>query len=218
MEMDLEKDHARLLRGIASRLEGEFGDHFTRDTLDHYVHDSYDALTSRATVRTHIPAFVERFAKQRLGALAKHNGLITDHPPVVLFVCRRNDAASQMAASLFSHVAVDRAAALSAGPEPAETLLAEVEEVMHEIGIDMLGAFPKPLTPEFEGAADVIVTLDSHDDVAILDGKDFRAWYVVEPAERGLDGYRELRDELHDRVAELAGEVVAIDGADAAAS
>lgn len=202
----LTRQHNFLLRGITNRLDGEFGSLFTRDTLDHYVLDSYEDLRSRAKVMTHLPAFVERFARERLRALAKNRGLVTDHVPAVLFVCRRNDASSQIAAALFNAKAGGRARAVSAGSEPAGELLDEAVHVLHEIGIDVLGAFPKPLTPEVEEAVDVIVTLDSHDEIVILDGKQYYAWGVAPAA--SLDSYRELRDDLARRVEELIEAVV----------
>ncbi|MEZ5411484.1 MAG: PhoU domain-containing protein [Acidimicrobiales bacterium] len=202
----LNRQHSFLLRGITNRLDGEFGSLFTRDTLDHYVVDSYEDLRSRAKVLTHLPAFVERFARQRLRALAQNRGLVTDHRPQVLFVCRRNDASSQIAAALFNARAAGRGEALSAGPEPVGELLEEAVHVLHEVGIDVLGEFPKPLTPEVEEAADVIVTLDSHDDIEILDGKQYYAWRL-EPA-ASLAAYRELRDDLARRVDELVEAIV----------
>ncbi|MDH4076845.1 MAG: hypothetical protein OEY41_05460 [Acidimicrobiia bacterium] len=205
-EEQLTRQHNFLLRGITNRLDGEFGSLFTRDTLEHYVVDSYEDLRSRAKVLTHLPAFVERFARQRLRAVAQNRGLVTDHLPEVLFVCRRNDASSQIAAALFNARAGGRARAVSAGSEPAGELLEEAVHVLHEIGIDVLGEFPKPLTPEVEEAVDVIVTLDSHDEITILDGKQYHAWPLAPAAT--LASYRELRDDLARRVDELIEAVV----------
>jgi arsenate reductase (thioredoxin) len=206
MSTEVRTQSTLVLRGIVSRLEGELGEHFTRDTIEHYVRDSYDELAGRSKVLTHIPAFVDRYAKQRLRALAKHRGLVVDHPPVVLFVCERNDAASQMAAALFAEVAGDRATTWSAGTAPAEELRAGAVEVMHEIGVELLDAFPKPLAPEVEQAADVIVTIDPHDLVDVVEGTAYRAWKIpaVEP---DLAGLRSLRDELRARVEALVAEL-----------
>ena len=101
--------HALLLKAIANRLEGEFGELFTRDTLQHYVDDSYSQLARGAKILNHIPAFVERFARHRLRALAKTSGMTDGHPVEVLFVCDRDDAVSQMATTLFAAAAGDRA-------------------------------------------------------------------------------------------------------------
>lgn len=201
-------DHAIVAEHIARRLSREFGAHFTEDSVRHFVDDTYRTMERHTGVRTFLPVFVERFARDRLRAVAKLRGDL-DHPPVVLFVCERDDAASQMAAALFTDVAGDEAVAWSAGAVPAGDLLEEAVEVLHEEGVDVLGAFPKPLTPEIEAAADVIVTLDAHDDVEIVGGvHEYRAWALPRPEERGLDGYRELREELHRRVVALYHDLV----------
>jgi arsenate reductase len=196
------------LHATADRLEAEFGGCFTRDTLEHYVHDSYERLAAKSKVRSHVPTFVERFARQRLAALAKTQGLIRDHRPEVLFVCARNDALSQMAASLFNAAVGEQACAHSAGTSPAPVLLEEAVEVMGEIGIDMSTELPKAITEEIERAADVIVTLDGHDDIAILDDKRYLAWRLPPVADAGIDGYRVVRDDLRARVDGLVAEIV----------
>ena len=200
--------HELVLKAIANRLEGNYGEHFTRDTLRHYVQDSYDELAQRATVRTHIPAFVERFAKQRLDALAKNTGRLDSSPVDVLFVCQRNDALSQMASALFDVRVDQRAHAHSAGTMPAGALLDEAMHALYEIGIEPLEAFPKPLTAEIEQAADVIVTLDAHDDIVVLDGKRYHAWRLADRHADGLAGYRITRDELSGRIDGLLLEIL----------
>ncbi len=180
----LRAQHQHLLTETVGRLEREFSKHFTTDTLEHYVQDSYEELASKAQVLAHVPAFVERFAVDRLRALAK-----TSHEPVaispdVLFVCERNDAASQMAATLFNRATGGRAYARSAGRKPAGQMAEAAISAMHEIGIEMRGNFPKPVTPEIEAASDIIVTMDAHDDVVVLEGKHFEAWELPHPSSR----------------------------------
>lgn len=202
--------HERLLRGIASRLADEFGEMFTRETLRHYVDDSYAQMSAKAKVLNYIPAFVERFSRQRLRALAKNRGIIEGHSPYVLFVCARNDAASQMAAGLLTLRAEERAAAHSAGTAPAPELLEEAVIVMHEIGVDLSPELPKPITTEIEQAADVVVTLDAHDDIPIVDARRYISWRIPDLHDAGLDGYRELRDLLDQRVSELIKEIAPV--------
>jgi phosphate transport system regulatory protein PhoU len=200
--------HAMALRGIVARLDGELGHHFTRDTIEHYVDDSYDRLSASSRVLTHIPAFVERFARQRLRALARSSGIIEGHPVHVLFVCDRNDGASQMAAALFQAAVGDRGVAHSGGARPAAALLDEAVYALQEVGLDLVGEFPKPVTPEIEAAADVVVTIGDHDDVPVVDGRRYVAWRMppIDPADPLA--YRGLREELHTRVTALVAEVV----------
>ena len=126
----------------------------------------------------------------------------------VLFVCERNDALSQMAAALFNTAVGDRAHAQSAGTAPAGELLDEAVAVMHEVRVDVGEEFPKPVSAEIEQAADVIVTLDAHDDVSILGGKQYRAWRLADRHADGLDGYRAMRDELREKTDTLVSEIV----------
>ncbi len=206
-EATLRAQHALVLRAIANRLEGKYGSLFTRDTLQHYVDDSYRQLAAQATVQTHIPAFVERFALDRLGALAKVRGLIGGPSVDVLFVCERNDALSQMAAALFDAAVGARGRAHSAGTAPASELLDEAVDVLREIGLEIADAYPKPISAEVEQAADLIVTLDAHDDIAIIDDRRYQAWRIIDRRLEGLDGYRLMRDELRERVQLLVAEI-----------
>ena len=199
---------AMTLKGITRRLEDEFGELFTRETLDHYVKDSYEQLAATAKVHTLIPAFVQRFARQRLAALAKTQAQPTHQQPEVLFVCERNDAISQMAASLLNTSYGDRAHADSAGANPSAALLEEAIVVMQEVGVDMSDEFPKPISPEVEQLVDVIVTLDAHDDIPILDGKRYQAWQLPAVDHQAMEGYRVMRDEIRERVHHLITEIV----------
>lgn len=80
--------------------------------------------------------------------------------------------------------------------------------MLHEIGLDVGDEFPRQVSKEIEAAADVIVTLDAHDQMDILDGKQYRAWRLSDHHD-GLDDYRALREELSSRVSEPADSILA---------
>ena len=90
--------------------------------------------------------------------------------------------------------------------------MVEAVEVLHEIGLDLVESFPKRLSIEIEKAADVIVTLDSHDDIEIVDGTRHHAWDLGERDGDGIDAYRALRDQLVTSVAGLVASVLPGDG------
>lgn len=205
---DEEPQDQKWLAGTVDRLNREFSDYFTIDTLEHYVRDSYEELAGKAAVLTHVPTFVERFAFDRLRALAKTTKAPLALSPDVLFVCQRNDAASQMAAALFNRATGGRAHARSAGRQPASEMADAAVSAMQEIGIDMRGTFPKPVTSEVEEASDIIVTLDSHDDVVVLEGKHFEAWDLPHPTGGDIESFRVLRDEISQRVDDLIARFV----------
>ena len=100
----------------------------------------------------------ERFARQRLHALAKVEGLRDDGKPTVLFLCVHNAGRSQMALGFFQHLAGDGAVAWSGGSEPGAQVNPSAIKAMEERGIDISGEFPKPWTDETVRAADVIIT------------------------------------------------------------
>jgi protein-tyrosine-phosphatase len=59
-----------------------------------------------------------------------------------------------------------------------------------EIGIDINGEFPKPWTPEFLDAADVVVTLGWGESCPLVNGKHYEDWELDEPTGKTLDEIR----------------------------
>ncbi|MEM9032967.1 MAG: PhoU domain-containing protein [Actinomycetota bacterium] len=130
-------------------------------------------------------------------------------PLEVLFVCERNDAAAQMAAATFNARAGGRGQARSAGAAPAPALLTEAIIVLQEIGVDLPGDVPGPLTPAIQLAADLIITLDGPDGVDVLDGKRFATWCLVHPCGGDLMGFRRMRDQIAEAVDGLIAQIAA---------
>ncbi len=206
--VQLAKNLAR--RSTAVRLTERLGDHFTFETVAQFVDEVHDELEERFRIKIHIPTFAHRFARERLEALARNEGRIIDGRPTVLFVCERNDGVSQMAAALFRSRAGDRAVVHSAGTAPATELLDIAVEVLFEVGIEMLAEFPKPLTPEIEADADVIVTLDPHDRIDLVsdDTTQYYAWDIPADHEDDIDAYRRLGMSLDGRSRELVSSIL----------
>ena len=145
---DLSIDQRLALRTAATRLHTEFGDHFGVETIERFLHSSYDQFAGRATVPNFLPLLAERWARQRLTALARVEGKITDAKPTVLFLCTHNAGRSQMALGFFNHFAGDQGVAWSGGSEPGTEINPAAIEAMAEVGIDITGEFPKPWTPK----------------------------------------------------------------------
>ena len=106
---DLSIDQQLALRTAATRLQGQFAEYFGVETIERFLHSSYDQFAGRATVPNFLPLLAERFARQRLTALARVEGKITDTKPTVLFLCTHNAGRSQMALGFFTHLAGDQA-------------------------------------------------------------------------------------------------------------
>jgi protein-tyrosine-phosphatase len=188
---------------MASRnLRAEFDGTFATETIEQLLSESYDQLARRATT-TSLPLMAERFARQRLRALADVEGKPVDGLPTVLFLCVHNAGRSQMALGWFEHLAGDRAVAWSGGSEPGTEVHAAAVEVMAEVGIDIRSEFPKPWTEEVVRAADVVITMGCGDACPIFPGRRYEDWTLPDPAGQGLDQVRAIRDEIRRRVGAL---------------
>ena len=130
--------------------------------------------------------------------------------PEVLFVCVHNAGRSQMAAALLAHHAGDRVIIRSAGTAPADTINPAVVEAMAEVGIDLLsaGAHPKRLEDAAVEASDVVITMGCGDECPFYPGTRYLDWTLDDPAGRGVDAVRPIRDEIDRRVRELLSELV----------
>ena len=125
----------------------------------------------------------------------------------VLFVCVQNAGRSQMAEALFRLAAEGRHEARSAGSDPAPHVHPEVVEAMREQGIDLEGRVPRKLELEDAEWADVVVTMGCGDACPVIPGKRYEDWELPDPAGRPLAEVRVTRDEIEDRVRELAAEL-----------
>ena len=168
---DLSIDQQLALRTAATRLHRDFGEHFGVETIERFLHSSYDQFAGRATIPNFLPLLAERFARQRLNALARVEGKITDGKPTVLFLCTHNAGRSQMALGFFNHLAGEQAVAWSGGSEPGNEINPAAVQAMAEVGIDITGEFPKPWTDEIVQAADVVITMGCGDACPIFPGK-----------------------------------------------
>jgi arsenate reductase (thioredoxin) len=128
--------------------------------------------------------------------------------PTVLFVCVHNAGRSQMAAGYLTHLAGDDVTVLSAGSEPADKINSVAVEAMAEEGIDITSACPKILTTEEVKASDVVITMGCGDTCPIFPGKRYQDWQLDDPAGRGIDAVRPIRDEIKRHIETLVSELV----------
>ena len=203
----LSLDQTLPLRHAATRLAGEFDGIFGAETIERFLHSSYDQFAGRATVSKFLPLMAERFARQRLRALAKIEGLHDDGKPTVLFLCTHNAGRSQMALGFFQRLTGDAAIGWSGGSEPGTEVNPIAIAAMAERGIDIGGEFPKPWTDETVRAADVVITMGCGDACPIFPGKRYEDWPVDDPAGQDMDTVRRIRDDLERRVRHLLTEL-----------
>ena len=199
---------SRLMRqclGATTReLSEEFRGVFSCESVARCVEESYDRIGDRPTVGPNfLPVIIERFARERLWAVAQADGRVEKPLPELLFVCERNAGRSQMAAALAHHLSNGWVAVRSAGSHPDERIDALVVQAMGELGVDVACEFPKPLTDEVVRAADVVVTLGCGDACAVYPGKRYQDWPLADPAGQPLEVVRRIRYELYHRVWDL---------------
>jgi len=204
---DLSTAQRHLIHTSALRLQDKFAGIFGPETIERYMNDSLDQLLPDSEVVSFVPIFVERFAKDRLRALAKIEGRMISDKPSVMFLCVHNAGRSQMASGWLKRLAGDRVDVFSGGAEPASTVNPAAIEAMAEIGIDIRTEFPKPWTDEIIRAADVVITMGCGDACPVYPGKRYEDWVLDDPEGLGLDAVRPIRDEIRGRVENLIEEM-----------
>ena len=125
----------------------------------------------------------------------------------VLFVCTQNAGRSQMSDALFQRAAGGRHESRSAGTRPAEHVHPVVAEAMRELGIDISGNRPQPLTDDLARWADLVVTMGCGDECPYIPGKRYVDWDLVDPAGLPIAEVRLVRDDIKARVGDLLREL-----------
>ncbi|WP_329491825.1 arsenate reductase ArsC [Kitasatospora sp. NBC_01246] len=127
--------------------------------------------------------------------------------PSVLFVCVHNAGRSQMAAAFLTRLGGQRIEVRSAGSAPADTVNPAVVEALAEVGIDISAEVPKVLTAEAVQASDVVITMGCGDACPYFPGTRYLDWKLDDPAGRGVDAVRPIRDQIEQRIRGLLAEL-----------
>ena len=125
----------------------------------------------------------------------------------VLFVCVHNAGRSQMAAGFMQSLGEGKVEVLSAGSAPKETINPVAVEAMAEVGIDIANNKPKILTDDAVIASDVVITMGCGDTCKFYPGKRYEDWQLDDPAGKGIEAVRVIRDEIKARVGKLLSEL-----------
>lgn len=198
-----------VLTRAAARLAERFEGVFSAQTVQRYVFESYTALFRTAKVHTHLTSLAQRFATDRLTALAQSQGNAPKDVPEVLFLCVHNAGRSQMAAALLTHRAQGRVHVRSAGSAPTDSINPVVAAAMAEIGLDLGQEYPKPITDDVVAAADCVVTMGCGDACPVYPGTLYLDWALPDPDGADLPTVRGIRDDLDHRVQVLLRELTA---------
>lgn len=125
----------------------------------------------------------------------------------VMFVCVHNAGRSQMAQGFLQHLAGDRIEVRSSGTMPGNQVNPSAVEAMAELGIDISAAKPKVLTDEDVLASDYVITMGCGDACPFYPGKIYLDWKLRDPAGKGVEDVRPIRDEIKDLVENLIAEI-----------
>jgi protein-tyrosine-phosphatase len=125
----------------------------------------------------------------------------------VLFVCVHNAGRSQMAAGYLQHLAGDRVTVLSAGTEPKNEINPSAIAAMAEEGIDIANNQPKVLTDEAVKESDYVITMGCGDTCPFFPGKTYLDWPLDDPAGKGIEAVRPIRDAIREKVEALIAEI-----------
>ncbi|HEY5178728.1 MAG TPA: arsenate reductase ArsC [Dermatophilaceae bacterium] len=128
--------------------------------------------------------------------------------PNVLFVCVHNAGRSQMAAGFLTHLSGGQVEVRSAGSIPGDQVNPSAVAAMAEVGIDISRHTPKVLTTDAVQASDVVITMGCGDACPIFPGKRYLDWDLDDPAGRGVEAVRPIRDEIKARVQALLTELL----------
>ncbi|MFC7725486.1 arsenate reductase ArsC [Nocardioides sp. GCM10028917] len=200
-------DQQLALKTAATRLAEEFKGIYGHETSGRFLESSFDQFDDRATVARFLPLLAERWARQRLHALAKVEGLAHTGIPTVLFLCTHNAGRSQMALGFFNYHAGTGGIGWSGGSEPGIEVNPAAVEAMAERGIDITAEFPKPWTDEVVRAADVVVSMGCGDACPVFPGKRYEDWDIADPAGQTLVDVRPIGDEVERRFLTLMSEL-----------
>ncbi len=127
--------------------------------------------------------------------------------PSVLYVCIHNAGRSQMAAAYTRHLSGGAVEVLSAGSEPADQVNPSAVAAMAEDGIDITAETPTILTTDAVRASDVVITMGCGDTCPIFPGKRYEDWVLEDPAGKGVESVRPIRDDIKGRVLALLDEL-----------
>jgi arsenate reductase len=132
---------------------------------------------------------------------------MSDKKATVLFVCVHNAGRSQMAAGYLKFLAGDRIEVLSAGTQPKDQVNPSAIAAMAEEGIDIALNIPSVLSEQSVKDSDYVITMGCGDACPFFPGKTYLDWPLNDPAGKGVDEVRPIRDEIRAKVEALIAEI-----------
>lgn len=192
---------------VVEQLTYRYSAFFSRESVEGFVFDSYELLRDRASVTQHLVTLTNRYAADRLAAVASSRGLMLRGVPELLFVCVRNAGRSQLAAAHARSIAGNRIHVRTAGSSPASAIDPVVAQVLEEDALPIVAEFPKPLTDEVVLAADIVITMGCGDSCPVYPGRRYLDWEIQDPVGAPIEEIRLISAQVRERVHQLLASI-----------
>jgi protein-tyrosine-phosphatase len=125
----------------------------------------------------------------------------------ILFVCVGNACRSQMAEGFARHHGPEDLVIYSAGSAPAGFVAGDAIDGMREKGIDISRHYSKGVDELPLDAFDVVVTMGCGDFCPAVKAGRRVDWRIPDPIGRGIEFFRQVRDDLEAKVLGLLREI-----------
>jgi arsenate reductase len=113
-----------------------------------------------------------------------------------------------MAAGWLRALGGDAVEVRSAGSMPGDQVNPAAVAAMAEVGIDISDQRPKVLTVDAVESSDVVITMGCGDACPVFPGKRYLDWQLEDPAGKGVESVRPIRNEIEARVRGLLDELL----------
>jgi arsenate reductase len=125
----------------------------------------------------------------------------------VLFVCFENSCRSQMAEAFAHLYAQDLIQAYSAGSRPSGQINPKAVAVMAELDYDLGSHSSKSLKEIPQVKYDYVITMGCGDECPFIPADIHEDWDLPDPKMLPLEEFRQVRDQIGERVKELAARI-----------
>ncbi len=121
----------------------------------------------------------------------------------ILFVCVENSNRSQMSQAFAKMLGGDKVEAYSAGSNPSGKINPKAIASMKELGYDLTTHSSKSLNDLPDVEFDFVATMGCGDKCPFIKAKIRTDWALMDPKHLPPEEYRQVRDEIRDRVKEM---------------
>jgi arsenate reductase (thioredoxin) len=148
--------------------------------------------------------------KLLFGRSRKESEVKTQKEKIVLFVCVENAGRSQIAEAFFRKYAPRGYMTVSAGTRPVGEINPVVIQAMKEVSIDISKQKSKIITEDMMRNSAVKVNMGCMDKEACptLFIHNLIEWGIEDPKGKSIEKIREIRDNIEQRVRQLAADLV----------